>query len=389
MCSINHDLKAVFIHVHKTGGTYISYMLHKYYGFKNYYLRRPDHDKFCFNKKKTTKYINYENRVHGVYMYYKTSPDLNKKMGMTPEKWKTYYKFAFIRNPYDKIVSAWFHVNRFQIPFKNFLNLDKFCNDVEYMHMFMSQSRSIINEKATIDLNFIGKFENLEEDFQKVLQNIGIKRIIHDINKKLNVRPHSSFEEYYTEQEVLDKVNKFLKEDFYLLDYPIAITIDEFKSLYGNEKEDDTKDTKDTRDATDARDARDAKNTRDARDAEDAQYVKYTVEYSDENEIKDEKNDDNFKNFINRFINKEYSSSVTNEDKVLPSEEEDFNVIIEKVNELKSIDYSMFESSNLINDRMIEKIKDFKLRIIPIIEKIKDFKLYISPLIKKIEQLKI
>jgi hypothetical protein len=368
MCSINHDLKAVFIHVHKTGGTYISYMLHKYYGFKNYYLRRPDHDKFCFNQKKTTKYINYENRIHGVYMYYKTSPDLNRKMGMTPEKWKTYYKFAFVRNPYDKIVSAWFHVNRFQIPFKNFLNLDKFCNDVEYMHMFMPQTRNIINEKAKIELNFIGKFENLEEDFQKVLKNIGIKKIMHDPNKKLNIRPHESFEKYYTEQEVLDKVNKFLKEDFYLLDYPVAITIDEFKSLYGNEKEDDTKD------------AGNAGDTEDAGDAEDAQYVKYTVEYSDENE-------DNFKNFINRFINKEYSE--TNEDKVLPSEEEDFNVIIEKVNELKSIDYSIFESSNLINDIMIEKIKDLKLKIVPIIEKIKDFKSYISPLIKKIEQLKI
>ena len=58
MCSVNHDLKAIFIHVHKTGGTYLSYMLHKYYGFKNYYLHRPDHDQFCRNTKKTTKYIN-------------------------------------------------------------------------------------------------------------------------------------------------------------------------------------------------------------------------------------------------------------------------------------------------------------------------------------------
>ena len=130
MCSINHDLKAVFIHVHKTGGTYISYMLHKYYGFKNYYLRRPDHDNFCFNKIKKTKFINYENRVHGVLVYFKTSPHLNKKMNMTPQKWDSYYKFCFIRNPYDKIVSAWNHINRFNIPFKNYLRLINICNDV-------------------------------------------------------------------------------------------------------------------------------------------------------------------------------------------------------------------------------------------------------------------
>ena len=100
MCSINHDLKTVFIHIHKTGGTYISYMLQKYYGFKNYYLRRPDHDIFCMNKKKTTKYLNYENRIHGVLNYFKTSSFINKKMNMTSQKWDTYYKFCFKLEPF-------------------------------------------------------------------------------------------------------------------------------------------------------------------------------------------------------------------------------------------------------------------------------------------------
>ena len=232
MCSINHDLKAVFIHVHKTGGTYLSYMLHKYYGFKNYYLHRPDHDTFCFNKKKTTKYLNYENRIHGVLMYYKTSAYINKKMGMTPQKWDTYYKFCFIRDPYDKIISAWNHINRFNIPFKNYLRLDKTCNDVEYMHMFMPQVRNIINEKGLININYIGHFETLESDFQEILRNIGIKNIIHEVEKKMNKREHNAFYEYY-DQEVLDKVNYFLKEDFDKLGlYNMINNIDDFYKKY-------------------------------------------------------------------------------------------------------------------------------------------------------------
>jgi hypothetical protein len=227
MCSINHDLKAIFIHVHKTGGTYISYMLHKYYGFKNYYLRRPDHDKFCLNKSKSTKYINYENRVHGVLVYYKTSPYLNKKMGMTPEKWDTYYKFCFIRNPYDKIISAWNHVNRYKIPFANYLNIAKICNDVEYMHVFLPQTRSIINEKGKIDINYIGKFENLEEDFQTILKNIGVKEVIHDVKKEMNKRDHMEFYKYYN-QDVLNKVNILLQEDFKNLDYEMISDYEEF-----------------------------------------------------------------------------------------------------------------------------------------------------------------
>ena len=231
MCSINHDLKAIYIHIHKTGGTTIAINLKKYYGFNNYYLHRPDHAKYCFHKTKK-KYINYENRFHGVINYYKTSPYINKKMNMTPYKWDTYFKFCFIRNPYDKIVSAWNHVNRFNIPFKNFLNLDKTVNDVEYMHMFMPQFRSMINEKAQKYIDYIGKFENLEEDFEIILKKIGIQKILHDPNKKLNVRIHNKFNMYYEDQETLDKVNMFLKEDFDNLDYEKIENINDFQEKY-------------------------------------------------------------------------------------------------------------------------------------------------------------
>jgi hypothetical protein len=231
MCSINHDLKSVFIHIHKTGGTYISYMLQKYYGFKNYYLRRPDHDIFCMNKKKTTKYLNYENRIHGVLNYFKTSLFINKKMNMTPQKWDTYYKFCFIRNPYDRIISGWYHVNKLNIPFSNYLNLYNRCNDVEFMHVFMPQVRNIINEKGKINIDFIGQFENLEHDFQKVLKNIGIKDIIHEVSKKMNKREHNQFYTYFS-QEALNKVNLILKEDFQYLNFKMFNNIINFFDEY-------------------------------------------------------------------------------------------------------------------------------------------------------------
>jgi len=231
MCSINHDLKTVFIHIHKTGGTYISYMLQKYYGFKNYYLRRPDHDIFCMNNKKITKYLNYENRIHGVLNYFKTSSFINKKMNMTSQKWDTYYKFCFIRNPYDRIISGWYHVNKLNIPFSNYLNLYNRCNDVEFMHVFMPQVRNIINEKGKININFIGQFENLEDDFQKVLKNIGVKDIIHDVKKQMNKREHNPFYTYFG-QESLNKVNLILKEDFKFLNFKMFDNITDFFDEY-------------------------------------------------------------------------------------------------------------------------------------------------------------
>jgi hypothetical protein len=183
------------------------------------------------NKKKTTKYLNYENRIHGVLNYFKTSPFINKKMNMTPQKWDTYYKFCFIRNPYDRIISGWYHVNKLNIPFSNYLNLYNKCNDVEFMHVFMPQVRNIINEKGKLDINFIGQFENLEEDFQKVLKNIGVKDIIHEVSKKMNKREHNPFYTYFS-QEGLNKVNLILKEDFKYLNFKMFDNIIDFFDEY-------------------------------------------------------------------------------------------------------------------------------------------------------------
>ena len=43
MCSINHDMKAIFFHIPKNGGLYVENILNKYYGFKTYYFTRKDH----------------------------------------------------------------------------------------------------------------------------------------------------------------------------------------------------------------------------------------------------------------------------------------------------------------------------------------------------------
>jgi hypothetical protein len=49
------------------------------------------------------------NKLVGLLVYCKTSDYLNEAMNMTDEKWNTYTKFCFIRNPYTRALSGWKH----------------------------------------------------------------------------------------------------------------------------------------------------------------------------------------------------------------------------------------------------------------------------------------
>lgn len=210
MCSINHYKKAIFIHIPKNGGSYIAEVLSKYYGFTNYYLRRPDHALFCGGVDNSVD--KHENRIHGTLIYYKTSAYINRIMGMTPEKWNSYFIFTFTRNPYDRIVSGWNYCNRQNINFKTYLKLDGvgLINSYDYWHVFMTQTRHLIDVNGKMRCDHIGKLENIEADLTDILRKLGFN-IIHKPSIK-NAREHNDYTTYY-DDETRTIVNTLMKED--------------------------------------------------------------------------------------------------------------------------------------------------------------------------------
>jgi hypothetical protein len=95
----------------------------------------------------------------------------------------------------------------------------------------MPQIRNIINERGKIGVDFIGNFENLEEDFTKILYKIGFKNIIHEVKKQMNVREHNDFYTYYG-QGSLSTVNYLLEEDFRILGAKRFENIKDFFEYY-------------------------------------------------------------------------------------------------------------------------------------------------------------
>ena len=207
MIYINHDKKAIFLHIPKNGGSYIGPTLVKYYGFTSYLdliaYRRPDHDLICkthhLRRVLTGNHL-YDNslfnKVIGLLIYCKTCEYFNSKMNMNETKWNDYTKFCFIRNPYSRIISGWKHFNTIfnrNINIYDYLNMRDPINnisDIEYGHTFMSQKRHIQDINSLCGVNIIGRFEHLEDDFRIILNQIGFQNIIHPI-KKVNVSNNS------------------------------------------------------------------------------------------------------------------------------------------------------------------------------------------------------
>ena len=227
MCSINHNLKALFIHIPKNGGSYVAEILSKYYGFKNYYLQRPDHKLFCTGKDKSVD--KHENKIHGTLIYYKTSHYINKTMNMTKEKWDSYYIFTFVRNPYERIISGWNYINKYNIDFHKFVKFNEKSVSYDYWHVFMTQSRHLIDTNGKINVSFIGRLENIENDLGIVLNKLGIIRILHSPFKK-NSKKHDDYKKYYINDDVLRCVNDIYNEDFNHFNYTQIADFEKFKN---------------------------------------------------------------------------------------------------------------------------------------------------------------
>lgn len=118
-------------------------------------------------------------------------------------KYADYFKFAFVRNPWDRIVSCYFNkvVSQAYPAFK-----DCFGKDFDYFVDFINRT-NLENADAHIKLqtalipvnymDFIGKIENFEEDLKYVGQSLGISiNTIPQMNRSI----HEHYSKYYTER---------------------------------------------------------------------------------------------------------------------------------------------------------------------------------------------
>ena len=117
------------------------------------------------------------------------------------------FKFAFVRNPYDRLVSLFFYLKRIRQPeVPEQMTFTDFCLTVDrgefppiglYNHVGLNQCNPMLSwitdRSGKIVADFVGRYENLHEDFHKICQTIGVNETIPHRNKT----KHQPYQEYF------------------------------------------------------------------------------------------------------------------------------------------------------------------------------------------------
>ena len=138
------------------------------------------------------------------------------------EIWESYFKFGFVRNPFDRFVSAYVFLFRKSLQgqdqtpqdltgdMKSALGRHRFRRRV----LIQPQSDLLEDRDGALALDFIGRYERLETDFQEVCVRLGISTGL----PLANPSDHAHYCQYY-DAELRSEVADFYARDLEHFEY--------------------------------------------------------------------------------------------------------------------------------------------------------------------------
>lgn len=194
---LSYSHKFIFIHVYKVAGTSIKKSLEKY-------AKRPVMRRFLNVIRLGSKVPYYRWRTFPSHIKVE---DLKKEI---PDKiYSNFYKFAFVRNPWEWQVSLYHHMLQRKEHYQHKL-IKSMKNFDEYIVWRVNENKVLQKEFITdssgkIIVDFVGRFEILNNDFHHVCKVLNINASL----PHLNASSHKHYHSYYNE-----KTQRLVEENY-------------------------------------------------------------------------------------------------------------------------------------------------------------------------------
>ena len=203
---ISHEYKCIFIHIPKCGGTSIEDVI------------------WPMPRKTEDLWMGFINKIENKYqtggLQHLKAWQIKKEVGH--DIFDHYFKFSFVRNPWDKVISQYTYVQHRQ-DILNYMGLKKGDSLKQYLSAIQKkkhiqteqQHKFIMNEDGDLLVDFLGRLEQFESDAQTIFNqlDIHIDQIPH--SKKSARKPYS---EHY-DQESKEIVANIYARDIEIFDY--------------------------------------------------------------------------------------------------------------------------------------------------------------------------
>lgn len=228
-------INTIFVHIPKTAGMALYDSVLDLDKFFNWFLGigRSEEENKIINPEHLTA-------ISFGHLYYKSLLESNI---ISSEYYKNAFKFCFVRNPYDRLVSLYkYHrVNdRLRLNFDEFVkllyeefklkrvppvglyNVKNFNKDSPLFHkQIYGNQYNQMSKWIPSDIGFIGRFENFESDTNQLLKILGYTGNIIKI-PKINVsKGEADYKAYYKNEQTIKYAKAIYKRDFRRFGYKL------------------------------------------------------------------------------------------------------------------------------------------------------------------------
>ncbi len=169
---ISDRYKTIFIHINKAGGTSIETVLRPGAIFRKHYM---------------------------------IAREIRK---IAKKKWDRYFTFAIVRNPWDKMASLYRYRRGISL-IPKLWSFDTFIHKLDTLNnsspskssrnllRTTNQLEHCIDDSGKVILDYIGRFENIKQEWQKISNIIGCKKPLPHVKA---TKRHQHYSLYYSDE---------------------------------------------------------------------------------------------------------------------------------------------------------------------------------------------